>query len=57
MAAEWGCPPWELEQRAPQLWADRWLARRLAFQNAQPETVGNVGQVQQQGNVRRTRVI
>jgi hypothetical protein len=31
MAAEWGTPPWRLDEEAPILWVDRWVAYRNAM--------------------------
>lgn len=32
MAAEWGLPPWQVEE-APAVWVDRWVTLRVARNN------------------------
>ena len=56
MAADFHIPPWELGDRAPAEWVDRWLADNEARGDAEPTKVGGSSTTQGTGK-RVTRVI
>lgn len=56
LAREWGLPPWRIEEEAPALWVDRWLAVEEARGKARPDEAGP-GAVSQQGNAQKRRLI